>query len=711
MLTTIADPPRARIQKPRQILARIDHAVTGRRALVAAAIVYLAYALVVTWPLATNISGLLSAPNYLEDGAGTASTFAYLVHNHIIPFAPAHLSGLNAPEGFNQTWALNIAQGPMMLLYWLLSVVFGAIAGGNVFMLLGFVGSGLAMFAFVRRLFGSRLVALFAGFAFAFYPFPVAAASVHYPFVHGWPMVLCVWGLIELIQRPDRRTALLAGAATAFAMWWNPYYELLGGFALATCLVICVCIGRARGHTREALRSSAIALLPVGALGVFFLIVLKLSGGLSSIGTVARPISQAYAFSAHLRNYLLPGPNSLLAGHLTAPYLEARFGIADVWDSAVYPGYIVVVLAIAGFLPAARALRANRSALADRRVVAVLTAGVLAAVAFVSSGPPTISLFGISVPLPSDVIYHITPTWQTFSRFVILLELALVIMMAAALTQIRRTLAGRRLALVFALIGLLLIVDLWASPAQRTVSTSPKPAYAWLLAHPGGIVADYPILPAYDPATAQAVYWGAYDEHPLFQGYWALTTSESLKLDLADLGGPQTADKLAAYGVRYIVVHRGAPGSSTAELRAHGYRPIVIDHHGPSLWRVPDAPAATTVDAESGFSWSEGFPNYDMRLLQGDGALSVHARDCGGCTGTVSLFVTGVDQTVHLTVRDQRTGAVITRLVAPRDHRVRVSVPNVQLRAGRAQLELQPSPRGALAELGMRTARLTLQRG
>lgn len=686
--------------------AAISKCLTGWRLFAVVTVAYLLYALVVTWPLATNVSGLLSAPNYLEDAAGTASSLGYMVQHHIVPFVPAHMPDLNAPGGATQPWALYLSQAVAILPWWLLSIAFGAVAGGNVFMLLGFVASGLSMFAFVLRLFDSRLVALFAGFVFAFYPFPVAAASVHYEFVHGWPIVLCAWGLIELANQPNRRHALLAGAATALAMWFNPYYELIAGFALGTCLLICVAVGHARGDTRQALTASATALLPVAALGMFFALLLRLGG--ASVGTVPRPFFQVYAFSAHLWDYLLPGPNSLLVGHITRPYLAARLGIANFSDTAVYPGYTVIVFAVAGFLPAVRALRANREALADRRVIAVLTAGVLAAVAFISSGPPTVSLLGISVPLPSDLIYHITPSWQTFTRFVILLELALVVMMAAALTQMRRTLTGRRLVLAFGLAGLLLAVDLWASPAQRTVSATPKPAYAWLRHHPGGIVADYPILPASNPSTAQALYWGAYDEHPLFEGYGIMTTSESLKLDLADLGGPQTAGKLAGYGVRYIVVHRGSPGSSAPELRAHGYRPVVIDRHGPSLWQVAAAPASTTVDAKSGFSWYAGYPSYDTRLLQGRGVLALHARDCGGCSGTVSFFISGFGRDVRLTVRYLRTGAILGRFVAPRDHRVRVSVPNVKLADGHSQLELELSHAGT-AEVGMSTARLTLR--
>jgi hypothetical protein len=264
-------------------------------------------------------------------------------------------------------------------------------------------------------------------------------------------------------------------------------------------------------------------------------------------------------------------------------------------------------------------------------------------------------------------------------------------------------------AVVFALIGLLLMADLWAREPKRTVSTTPPTAYSWLRAHQGGTVADYPILPAYAPANASTLFWGAYDRHPLFQGFAPLTTIELMKLDLADLRGSQTAAKLASYGVRYIVVHRGARGGSPAQLRALGYRPIVVDRHGASLWQVTSKPPATSVDARSGFNWASGYPTYDTRLLEGSGVLALHAQGRSSRAGTVSFFIRGANRAVQLTVSDRRTGAVLARVAAPTKHSVRVTVPGATLRDGAGQLELRTSPSGADAVVGLSTARLTLQ--
>ncbi len=128
------------------------------------------------------------------------------------PFLAGNMSGLNAPSGVRVSWALNLAQAPSYLLWWLLALAFGPVAGVNLFTLSGIRPLGRDD---VRA--GSASLRLADGGAagrlcLRLLPFTVDAASVHYVFVHGWPLLLCVWGLIEMVHRPSRRTALLGGA-------------------------------------------------------------------------------------------------------------------------------------------------------------------------------------------------------------------------------------------------------------------------------------------------------------------------------------------------------------------------------------------------------------------------------------------------------------------------------------------------------------------
>jgi hypothetical protein len=687
---------------------RARRLLSSHRLLLAAAGVYLAYAIFLTWPLVTDLGGQILAPNTLEDATQYLAITTYALVHHVFPFAPGTFTQWNAPTGAPQTWVLNWVQAPQVGSVYLLSLIFGANAGASLFVLLGFVLSGTTMFAVTYRLFGSGAAALLAGFVFAFYPFAVAASEIHPQFMHGWPLVLCVWRLIEMAHQPSRRNALLAGFATAFAIWWNAYFELFAATAFLTLSIAAVVIGTVRSEPRTAIRAVFTATLPVIALLAVFGVLVVLGGGASAAGVQSRAIGYLYVYASRVYQYLLPDANNLLFGHLTSPYLTRRIGQSNSWESALYLGLSVMVLAAAAFVSAVRIVRRRGlQALEDIRLVAVLCAALLAAVAFVCSGPPTVHILGVSVILPSDIIYKLTATWRVYARFVIVIELSLCLMLAYEVSRIRYSLGGHRRVFVTAVIGVILVFDLWARPPVRTVSTKPPAAYVWLREHPGGIVADYPIVPAISPDVAPEMFWQIYDQHALFEGYAEGSESEAMKLGLADLANPQTAGDLADFGVRYVVVHPGVPGGNTANLRLRGYKPM-FESATASVWRVQAQPAATRVAPLTGFDQVIGFPNYDTRQLNGNGELGLFARDCRACTGTVAFEAQAIRGTSTLTIRDEQTGQVLKRSIVPAHRWVAIRVPRASLRNGRDRLALTARPLGSQHGILLKQMRLTL---
>ena len=66
--------------------------------------------------------------------------------------------------------------------------------------------------------------------------------------MHGWVLVLMVWRMLELVERPTLRNAIIAGCATAFAMWWTPYFILIGGAGWAALALTAIVVGLVRGR-------------------------------------------------------------------------------------------------------------------------------------------------------------------------------------------------------------------------------------------------------------------------------------------------------------------------------------------------------------------------------------------------------------------------------------------------------------------------------
>jgi hypothetical protein len=668
-------------------LARAEPYRFARRSTLVALAVYVGYALFLTWPLATDPGGMISASGVSGDLGGSIGEVAYVVQHHVFPFAPAVLHGLNAPQGISEPWVLNWGSLVGKSLLYGFGYLFGPVAGAAVYLWLGFVGSGMAMFLLARRLFGNPWAALLAGFAFAFSPWAVQGMSGHYDYMQGWSLVLAVWRMLELADRPTTRNALLAGGATVVAMLLTAYFILIGGVAFVTMAALVLLTGAARGELIAAAKSVALAgavvVLVFGAVGVLTVV----AGGSETGSLRTESITELYAYSARWLEWLLPDQNNLIFGGLTKPYLTSHLHGSNFSESSLYLGDSVLVLALCGLAWGAAQLRKRRRAAArDIQLVAVVGGAALAVVAAWFSSPPRVHILGVWVPMPSWFIFHVTSTWRVYTRFVELIELGLCILMAFAVGWLLARRGRVSSPIVFAAIAVIVVLDVWARPPIRTTRITVPAAYTWLKDHPGGIVADYPLEPAVYPNYAP-LFWQMVDHHPRFQGYDANSETESMKLDLVDLREPTTASRLAAFGVRYIVVHPGQPGADARNLTRQGY---VLRFPAPdgSVWQDNARPATSWVDALAGFSVVEGGPGAEYRWMTAPGVLGVTARGCPGCWGVLSFQSASADLPRRLTVRDARTGEVLASVAIPANRPAPVRVPAVKLVNGRARLLL-----------------------
>ncbi|HYF24783.1 MAG TPA: hypothetical protein VD931_03505, partial [Baekduia sp.] len=660
----------------------------ARRSTLVAIAIYLAYAIFVTWPLATDLDGQISAPSVAGDLGGAIGHAAEVVEQRLFPFAPVDLPEFDAPFGAPEPWVLNWATLPGTAMLYGLSYAFGAVAGHGIFLLLGFVLSGTAMFLLCRRLFGSVPVALLAGFVFAFHPMAIAKTEAHLHFVHGWVLVLPVWRLLEVAQAPTVRNGVLAGLAGAFAMWFTPYFILIGGVAFAVAAVAALAASAARGELRRGAAALAASGVPIVVL-FGGLAVLALAAAGSGSGDVrTQPIDALYTYSARVHELVLPDRNNLIFGGATEGYLTEHLHGSNFSENSVYLGLSVLGLALLGAALAARLLWRERRAVAgDAPVVAAVTGALIAVTATAFAAPPKVGVLGVQVPTPSYAVFQVTSTWRVYSRFALLIELGLCLLLAFGLVRagFGRPRAWRAAAL--GALAVVVVLDLWARPDVRTTKTTPIDAYLWLRDHPGGGVAEFPIQPASSPGYAP-LFWQDFHGHPLLQGYVEGSESESRKLELRDLADEDTAPGLAALGVRYAVIPPAVLGDDPVALEGLGFA-LRLSRPDASVYEVTAPPARTEVDALKGFAPMEGGPGFQYRWLgEAEGVLGVFARSCRDCRGEVVFTSSSNDVARRLTIRDARDGRVLLRRRIPgTPSNTRVRVP-VRLRDGRARLVL-----------------------
>jgi hypothetical protein len=630
---------------------------------VLATAIYFGFACYLTWPLIAHLGhSIYGAPG---DPYGTMGFYSSLIARHQNPFLPGTMSQFAAPEGIPIPWPRDLAAAPGTLSLYLLTVVFGAIPAFGLYTLAGYTLTGVLTFLFARRLTDNTWASLIAGWAFAFYPFAALNGQGHLDFVQGWVLVLAVWRTIELMWYPSRRNGVLAGLAVVLAMWWSPYFILFAGVAYvaatAPALLFALRDRRLGVVLVPQLIAAAIVLVFMAGLGA-----LSTTGAAEGIGARADTISEINFYSARALEYVVPDVQSPLFGGATHHYIETLERGGSAIENTIYVGATILLLA----LVALAALVRRRLATKIGRAVVVLS--LIAIAAALTSMPPEAHVLGVLLPFPSHFISEASATWRVYSRFAIVVMLALSALAAIGLAALTRDRTSRTRIAILSLATIAIPLDLWA-PQGGHVDTIPTPGiYKTLARAPAGLVAEYPLAPSSHNVYADQFYEHLYDK-PILGGYLPGTFSERRANSLAVLSDPSTAPRLATLGVRYVLVDAtptswGWPEYTRARpgLRLIAHEPYadlyVVSAHplGPALATAGDAFGELQLSDIGKITWLEH--PYGFIDLAGP---------CNDCNGVLSMTVASYAQPREVSILDSR-GHVLGRSRVFKPTQVRV---------------------------------------
>jgi hypothetical protein len=668
---------------------RLPPALAGRGVQTTLALLaYAAFTVVLTWPLTAHLGSTvyLVPPNPPGPGdlGGSIAHLRELVEGHHNPFLSGREEQFNAPDGLPVRWALNVASFPSVLLLYALAAVFGATAAHGLFVMLGYVASGIAMFLLARRLTGSAWIAFIVGWAFAFYPFAVVKGE-HPNFIHGWVFVVMLWRFLELIERPTLRNGVWAGLASILCFAWTQYFFLLGGVAFWTLVFVTLAVGAAR----RRLGSHAVALIPAIVLAVGFVLLMRalLLRASEDETLTSNTLLDVVSTAAHWPMYLVPPAHHPFGG-LTVSYLNEHNWNAVEWT--LYVGLSILVLAIIG-LVAAGARRLPQNLLAP-----AVAAAALIVVAFVFSLPPELQADGWTVRTPSWLMFHASSSWRLYTRFVMVVMLGLCVLAAFGLRAIVQGRSARVQAAILALATVIVPLDLWNRPPDRTFRIKAPGIYDTLREQPAGIVAEYPLRSIFFVGHYRDLLYQESHGKPILNGYYK-GPDEERALRLARLDHAPTAGWLATLGVRYVLLtpERLVPGVPSPGKPGRGFRPIAHDGYG-SLFRVTAAPVPL-VYGSSGFGPYEGELGEQTQWMGTSPAqLEVIAR-CTRCAGTLSFTAASFSRPRVLRMRVQNGKHLGIKVVRGP---TKISVPVRFSRRLLVDLETDPGPDSIRAVTG-----------
>jgi hypothetical protein len=313
-----------------------------------------------------------------------------------------------------------------------------------------------------------------------------------------------------------------------------------------------------------------------------------------------------------------------------------------------------------------------------------------------------VAAFGELIPFPSLLGYEISPSWRVYSRFVMVVMLAVCVLAAIGLERLVGPRRGVARAAVAAVAVVVVTVDLYV-PGVGTNNVgvaATKPVFQQLRGLPDGILASYPIEPA-GHGDFSAEFEREFHNKPILNGYADGSMAEARALELDRLDDPLTPGRLAALGVRYVLVDRvpietgveepGKPGRGLRLLGDDGER---------SLWRVVARPLPMVTVGE-GFYPLETDPqgtSYRWIGAEEKGKIELLAP-CTRCGGVLTMEAEsfGEPRTVSLAASD---GEVVARARIPVGRRVRVRLPVRFAHRETFSVATDPEPQSIAESLG-----------
>jgi hypothetical protein len=472
---------------------------------------------VMTWPQARLMH---SVPDLGDPLLSTWRT-AWIAHQ--LPRDPLHLFDANIFHPERRTLAFSdatilpgLAAAPLLWAGVHQVIVY------NLLLLSSFVLAALFMFLFVRRLLGHTGAAVVAAVAFASYPYRFEHYS-HLELQMSFWVPLALWAFHRTLERGALRDGLLTGLGVAGQTLSSMYY----GLFLVTYLVPLALVLRL---TRR-MAPGAPAALAAGALLVTVLVAPLAIPYIQNRQVVGeRQVGEVHYYSAN--------PGDYLAGHFRSRAWGWMRG-PDMPERHLFPGALIIVLAIVGLWPPLSAMqRAYAAAL-------VLTFDL------------SLGLNGIVYPWLYDYVLPYRGL-RVPARLSILVGFTLAVFAAWAVRRIVTRLPYRvPAAVVPAVLSVAILLESRPYLPLEPVWESPPPAYADL--ESAAIVAEFP-TPADDTEgwlETRYMYFSTFHWRQLLNGNsgFAPASHALFVRHMRAFPDAGTLAYLKTRGVDYVILH------------------------------------------------------------------------------------------------------------------------------------------------------------
>jgi len=515
-----------------------------------AAGVYLVAALVLTWPLATQLTSQLGA----LEGAGDPYLNLWILGTGMKAWLAdpvSVLSGRIFDANIFHPAAGSLTFSDHLLLQSLVMAPIYAATNNlafcyNMLLIASIAFSGLAMHALVQGVTTSTPAAFVAGLAWACWPYR-SAHLLHLQLQSLYFLPLALLALYRLAAARRKAGAVLLALCAALQAVSSVYYGVMTALALGVASVaVAWSSGQWRGRrfwSRAALAAALGALLVAPVVWPYWQSQQREGFG--------RNLFEAAAHAASLQSYtqvppdnLIYGRTGLLAPRAPAPGQRDRRHV----EHQMFPGLVLLGLAAVGLW------RGWRS---DARPVVVSAAALIVAGLVLSLGPEGVR------PLYAWLSDHMFgfQAIRAPARFAVILMLGLCLLAGVGIAQARMKTA------VVALLTAVMCLEYANAPLAFVAAPQASTATGRWLAEAGGAGAVLYLPLTLDRENSPFMVESLEHGRPIVNGYSGQRPSfyTSLVDALADPSSVDARATLKELNVRFVVSPTGLAGAGTPD--------------------------------------------------------------------------------------------------------------------------------------------------
>jgi hypothetical protein len=457
------------------------------------------------------------------------------------------------------------------VLFWVCSKITGSsVAGYNLFTFIAFLLSYATAYLFIyKRFFKKPIIASMLSLAISFTPMAFYLDQVGHTSYLFMPvyLILSLWLILNIFEKKSAgHSSISLGLLVGATILFDPYFILFIPLAIGL-FAGSLAVMRYGAEFNVGLKTivKRFCYAAASSLVIIIPVLLYMKSQAEAVKALTNStrgdiMHDAYIYSARISDYILPATDNPFAlpfiSHLKSSTTHGK----DV-TFTLFLGW-VLMLAVIGVV--AWWIR-YRSVSGEIRILRILSISffILAIGAFLFSLPPTIQIFSVTIYTPTWLLATLAPTWRVFARLYFIVQPALILMVAAWLTEYIST-KPKRIKLKYVwivatlLTGLLLVEYLPRNPFDASkfwsFDTSLPAAYATIRDSPAKVLAEYPMRE--QPHYRGSLYLTGQHLHnkALVNGYSATSPTAFTRMSLMDLSNPQTIPALRYMQVGMLLV-------------------------------------------------------------------------------------------------------------------------------------------------------------